>query len=125
KRKSLQAADRCIAISEATKTDMVHYLGADPDKIDVIYLASRMSLPERTVDSVGRHLLWVGARGWYKNFDNFAHGFSRSRASAEGIAVVCAGGPPFTPQERQRWDELGLSPESLQHVQPSDDELAI
>ncbi len=36
KQKCLEQSDRSIAISEATKADMVHFLGADPDKIDVV-----------------------------------------------------------------------------------------
>lgn len=119
----LKQADRCIAISEATKRDMVHFLGADPDKIDVVYLASQLTPPPTATES-GNYLLWVGPRSWYKNFDTFARGYARSRAAAEGVTVVCAGGPAITPAEWEAWHALGLKPAALRHVQPDDHELA-
>lgn len=123
KANSLKLADRCIAISEATKRDMVHFLGADPDKIDVVYLASQLTPPSIAAER-RNYLLWVGPRKWYKNFDTFARGYARSRAAADGVSVVCAGGPAITPAEWEAWHALGLRPEALRHVQPDDQELA-
>jgi len=123
KAKCLEQSDRCIAISEATKEDMVYFLGADPDKVDVIYLASQLMPPADTAAVGGNYLLWVGARGWYKNFDTFARGYVRSRACRDGVTVVCAGGQAITPQEREAWCALGLAAEMVRHVQPTDNEL--
>lgn len=124
KRKCLKQSDRSIAISEATKADMVHFLGADPDKIDVVYLASRITVQADTAAVPGQYLLWVGARNWYKNFETFVRGYVRSRAAADGVSLLCAGGSPITQQEQETWHGLGLDPGKVQYLQPTDHELA-
>lgn len=124
KQKCLTKSDRSIAISEATKADMVHYLGADPDKIDVVYLASRIAFQADTSAASGQYLLWVGARNWYKNFETFVRGYVRSRAASDGVPLLCAGGPPITQQEQETWHALGLDPERVRYLQPTDSELA-
>lgn len=124
KQKCLKQSDRSIAISEATKADMVHFLGADPDKIDVVYLASRITFQTDTAAVPGQYLLWVGARNWYKNFEAFVRGYVRSRAASDGVSLLCAGGPPITPQEQETWHGLGLDPGKVRYLQPTDHELA-
>lgn len=124
KRKCLELSDRCIAISQSTKDDMVELMGADPDTIDVIHLATSMRPPLESNEGERDYLLWVGDRSGYKNFQGFASAYGISDAARNRLRVICAGGPPPTPDEMQAWHESGLPPEQVTHLTPSDDELA-
>lgn len=125
--RTYELSDHCIAISEATKSDMVHYLGADPDRISVVYLASDLRTDgDFTVGKPRqKFFLWVGPRAGYKNFDLFVRGFSTSRAFREGCKIVCAGGPPINSSEKQFFGQLGLSSQSVSQVFPDDSELIV
>lgn len=127
KRKTYDKCNRMIAISESTKNDMVDILGADPDKIDVVYLAANEPFSDSELE--GQHpnpspyLLWVGPRKGYKNFNAFLHAFVLSAAFREGIQIVCAGGPPFDTEELKTMESLGLAGRAV-HKIPDEKELA-
>ncbi len=126
KRKAYEASDHCIAISHATKRDMVEFLGADPDRISVVHLAANGSPRPQQADNVSKSradLMWIGRRSDYKNFDSFARAFARTRACRDGVRIVCAGGSAFTPQERSQWQSLGIREAQVVRVSPGDDEL--
>lgn len=106
KRRMLHAADSIIAISESTKNDVLElYPDIDPAKISVIYLGS--SMPE--LQSVGKnpigrsYVLFVGNRGWYKNFTRFAEAMRPILETHPELCVFCAGGGKLTD------DELGTA----------------
>ena len=95
KRKMLHAADHIIAISESTKNDVLElYPDIDSAKISVIYLGN--SMPELQVvgkNPLGRpYVLFVGMRGWYKNFTRFAEAMRPILERHPELCVFCAGG---------------------------------
>jgi glycosyltransferase involved in cell wall biosynthesis len=76
KKKALQTADLIISISESTKKDLCELHGIDPRKVAVAYpgvssVFHRCTPLVSTVkrDDVRPYMLYVGNRGWYKNFD--------------------------------------------------------
>ncbi len=131
KKLTFEACNHCIAISEATKRDMVEFLNVPPEKITVVYLAANLCEPNET-DRLRRTLgpskqpfvLWVGPRAWYKNFDQFVKAFSISNKNEGKPRIVCAGGPVPKVKEKEGWLKLGLDPAQVVHVQPTDAELA-
>ncbi len=119
-------ADHCIAISQSTKNDMVQFLGADPAKVDVVYLASDIIPPTSEIPRAiqGDFVLWVGARAGYKNFATFITAFAESAAFRAGSLLVCAGGPQFSPTELEVCNKLLSGVDKVIHLVPDDFELA-
>lgn len=98
---SVRAARRIIAISEATKHDLVTRYGVEPSKIEVIHhgvapefqpappdeiarVRARYGLPERYVLSVGT----IQPR---KNYGLLSEAVARLNRSGTGVALVIAG----------------------------------
>ncbi|WP_161604760.1 glycosyltransferase family 4 protein [Roseiconus nitratireducens] len=127
KLQTVQESDKLIAISESTKRDMVDLLSIDPQKIEVIYLATDMKRQSQRfpLDSNAPYILWVGNRNGYKNFKTFVEGFAMTRNVRADLQVVCAGGPPLQPHELEHWNQHRLNPDRMTHVQPSEQELAM
>ena len=95
KRRMIHAADHIIAISESTKKDVLElYPDINPEKISVIYLGSSMpELLDRGQNPIGKkYVLFVGLRGWYKNFARFAEAMLPILESHPELYVLCAGG---------------------------------
>ncbi len=131
KKLTLEACDHCIAISHATKRDMVEYLKASPEKISVVHLAANLCKPIETArvrSALGSSnqpiILWVGPRSWYKNFDGFLRGYAASDISSAKPRIVCAGGPIPKAREKESWNALGVDPNQIVHLLPTDAELA-
>ncbi len=128
KRILAERADRIHAISENTKKDIVHFLGVDPRKIDVIPLGS--SLDELFDIEFAKHInvsysdyvLFVGNRGWYKNFTNFVLAMSEIMQAHPTISIVCAGGGAFSLDETKLLNELKIS--RVCNINPTDAQLA-
>ncbi|QDV81477.1 glycosyltransferase family 4 protein [Stieleria magnilauensis] len=126
KQQTADAADRLVAISEATKNDVCHYLDVAPEKVEVIYLAANMRpntaksklVPDRP------YLLWVGTREGYKNFGALIESLGKSKRFGSDCVLVCAGGPPLSQQEQQSWHDAGLDEHSVLHCRPQEHELA-
>ncbi len=126
KQLTLEASDHVIAISNATKSDLVELLEVDAAKIDVVHLASDIQRHPERVPLVpsAEYLLWVGPRRGYKNFETFSRGLVATRGWKSGLHLVCAGGPPPTAEELSSWGRIGLDPTRVLHCQPDETELA-
>jgi glycosyltransferase involved in cell wall biosynthesis len=109
-------SDRVIAVSQATKQDVVNYLGAPPDKVDVVYsgpgappttaplaeheLRERFDLDERRV------LLTLSAKRKHKNLEPLLEAVARLESRP---LLVLAGYPTEHEAElRARADTLGI-----------------
>lgn len=106
-------ASRIIAISENTRADLVRYFGIDPGKIDVIHLAASACTPATAGETTypflpKKYLLFVGARTYYKNFQNFLRSVAPLLHQDEHMDVVCAGGGEFTPGENTLFGHLRI-----------------
>jgi len=114
----VKAADKVIAISHATKADLVRYYGIPAERIQVVHLATdrREFYFDDDVSActqwfnravVSRpFVLYVGGRWHYKNFSTLLKAFAASRFSRDGLLLVAGG--PWTEAERSQIESLGL-----------------
>jgi glycosyltransferase involved in cell wall biosynthesis len=103
------AATRIIAISASTKSDIVRYLGVDPEKIEVIYLANSLGCEGEPLPVPDRFVLYVGGRcRRYKNFENFFRAFASLAARMPDLELICVGQKDFNPAELELIDACGL-----------------
>ena len=130
KKAAAQRTDHVICISESTRRDVIEYCGVAPEKTSVVYLGVDVEFiqaSERTAGRLGSpraFLLYVGARGGYKNFDRFLHAFARSPWLKSEFDLVCFGGGPLRRDELQAASDLGLRQGQLTHRGGSDALLA-
>ncbi len=109
KRVILKKADRIIAISEATKADLIRILDLPPEKIDVVYLANSLRVEvdgNRVFEEP--YCLYVGNRGEYKNFLPMLEAFAASKY-AKDLKIVAFGGGAFTSEEVSVIKQLNLT----------------
>lgn len=105
-----QRATKVIAISQTTKDDLVKIYDIDPEKIEVIYLASSLDTMQENKDLKlpEKFLLHVGNREFYKNFYFFVRVFAKLAQSDPELHLVCAGGGKFKPNEIEFFEILGI-----------------
>jgi glycosyltransferase involved in cell wall biosynthesis len=109
-KKSVERADKIIAVSQNTKKDLVEFWGINPEKIVVIYhgIETKKNLeivPNRYLDDP--YVLYVGERSLFKNFDRFIHAFAILHSKHQELKLICTG-RPMTHSEREMLKELGL-----------------
>lgn len=96
-------ADRIVCISESTRRDLTEILDVDERKTRVIH-CGRTDLGPVTAEEVPGltrpFFLWVGERHTYKNFAATLLAWSTSSAAAS-TSVLCVGGGPLRPDERE------------------------
>jgi mannosyltransferase len=100
KRRALEKADAIISISESTKDDLLRfYPHISASKVHVVHLAAGADFfplePVPAGSATPPYVLFVGARGGYKNFAAAA----RAVAAVKGMKLLCVGGGPFTEEE--------------------------
>jgi glycosyltransferase involved in cell wall biosynthesis len=118
--RKLKRADEVIAISQATKNDLVRLFGLSPERVQVIYPGIDHSLfnatnaddPVRQTEVLGhygisgRYLLYVGDSEWRKNLRRVLEALAGMQ---ENIALVLVGKRARTDETLHRWVvELGL-----------------
>jgi len=107
---SIQAAEKIIAISEATRNDLLDYYDIPPDRVEVIPLGVRMPevLPsqEEKCEKTPPYLLYVGMRNGYKNFDKFVRAYAVSPQLRSTFRLVCFGGGRFSAEELNLYSRL-------------------
>jgi glycosyltransferase involved in cell wall biosynthesis len=126
KRFYAQQASKIIAVSEATKKDIITIWGIVPDKIEVIYHGSSLNpqKAEKPAKSLpDDFLLYVGDRGGHKNFVTFIQAIV-CLLKKHKLYLVCAGKRAFSQEEIQQIKELGIEKKVILFVRPNDNELA-
>lgn len=115
KRGLMIKASKIIAISQNTKKDILRfYPQIAEEKIEVVYLSHSLSKSQsnsQTPISIfpeGKYLLFVGNRGYYKNFKWFLLGVS-DWLKTNQIPLICLGGGDFSSEENELISSLGLS----------------
>lgn len=119
RKRSIEAADAIICVSEATRQDLLDVYGAavKGKLIAVAHHGSPHSLPGQRLErlpqpwsyaSREKRILFVGVRGGYKNFAAALHGFRESGLKDEGFTLACTGFE-FTPEEQALIDSLDLA----------------
>jgi glycosyltransferase involved in cell wall biosynthesis len=120
-RRSLARADRVIAVSENTRSDLMDYFGVDGSEIEVIYNGVdetfRQQLAEEDLQRWLRqlglrrpYLLFVGNPKPHKNLDRVIRAYARARQLADFDApLVCVGDRTAAQFKlRQRAEQLGV-----------------
>lgn len=127
KRTLCRRAARIIAISHSTKNDLIEIFGIEPDKIDVVYLASSLagSLGSVHVEEPlpDRYILFTGSRWGYKNFPFLVRNISEILLSQISLNLVCTG-DPFDEQEKEFFEALSIGHLVHHRATISDSELA-
>ena len=131
KKKALQRADLIISISESTKKDLCELHQIDPQKVVVAYPGVSSVFHKLTprISTVGNdderpYMLYVGNRGWYKNFDLLLDTFIHKKYFCDFDLVLVGGeGRLSVPQQQVAANSVG-KPTWLRHEFRSDGGLA-
>ncbi|GAB3267248.1 glycosyltransferase family 1 protein [Larkinella harenae] len=113
KQQLLDRSAQVIAVSENTKNDLMELFRIKPEKISVVHHATafqQLTVPETfQIQVPGAYLLYVGARNDYKNFIPFLKAVAAVLRKHPEVQLICAGGGPFSPEENQAIQSLGLA----------------
>lgn len=131
-----QHADRIVAISEATKRDIIHYYSVPPEKIEVIYQSCHerfmQTRSESTVRSVlakyglpKEFLLYVGSIVERKNLLGVIKAMERVPSSLQLPLVVVGGGKGYYRNKVKAYIASRKLQNKLFFVQPSTKELTV
>jgi glycosyltransferase involved in cell wall biosynthesis len=107
----VQECDAILSISHATKADLLAHYGTldKPVVVTPLGVADAFFTPDGDRhDTADPYVLFVGQRGWYKNFDVVLRAFARLEAEGTGAPRLVCVGPPFDEDEQARIAELGL-----------------
>jgi glycosyltransferase involved in cell wall biosynthesis len=112
-----------LCVSRATETDLRRVYGAIDTPVVVTHLGVAPAFSPS--GPISRNLpqpfvLFVGARGAYKDFDVLVEAFAG--AATRFRSIVAVGGGPFTQEEEAYLARLGLK-KRVHHVDVSDEEL--
>jgi len=95
--RAVRSADRIIAVSQATKRDLVELLDAPADGIDVVYegpgFDALSNAPAAVVETPEDYVLFVGTLEPRKNLPRLIEAFAQVRLRGYGGALVIAGAP--------------------------------
>ena len=97
KRRAIAGSHRLICISESTRRDLLEFEGSQyEDRCVVVPLAASEGFTPAPHIIPCPQVLFVGARGGYKNFQSVVHAMGPLRE----LTLVCVGGGAFTAVER-------------------------
>lgn len=120
-RKSLDRADKIVAVSINTKNDLISYLNIDERKIEVIYhgieLKNRSYSSERYTERP--YILYVGTRNENKNFSKFIQAFALLNGKYPELRLVCTS-LAFSSEELSFFHRLGVD-KAVMHVSADED----
>lgn len=109
-KKSVERADKIIAVSHNTKKDLVTLWNVNPEKIAVIHHGvDKTRIPNLDPAKIisNPYLLYVGERSIFKNFDRLLHAFAMVVTKYPNLKMICTG-RPFTDVENKLFDSLQL-----------------
>ena len=131
KKKLVEKAARIMTISENTKKDIIDIYHIDPNKINVIPLASSLSSVDYKYIKIGnlprKYLLYVGTRTVYKNFTLFIRTAASLLKKDKKLFIVATGNivgaGEFTYKERKLFQKLKIAKRLLFIPVHSDNDL--
>ena len=109
---SLNISDHIVCPSVSTKNDLVEIYNIDPKKITVTYFGIEKFKDIKITDDYTNikkpFLLFIGARGRYKNFSNFIKSYSKSQRMTKEFNIICFGGGDFSLDEINLFKKLKI-----------------
>ncbi len=126
KKRAIKSADHIICISNTTKSELLKFYEIPEYKISVIYLGCDSFDTSKTFsfgDYKNNYLLFVGKRGWYKNFNRFIQAFSHSKYLRDNFTILAFGGGEFTQSELSEFKDLKIE-KNMKWMGGSDEKLA-
>jgi len=109
---SLKISDHIVCPSISTKNDLMEIYNIDRNKITVTYFGiekfAGIKIKNDIKNSQKPFLLFVGARGRYKNFINFIKAYSKSQKMIKDFNIVCFGGGNFSSDEVDLFKKLKI-----------------
>lgn len=111
-----EKATKVIAISQYVKDDLARIDGIPKDKIEVVYLGGDNILRPQDQDASNfaaqlpkRYIVYDGTRkAGYKNFRPYLTAIAPILKKDTDLYFVCAGGVPFTEDEKHFFATLGI-----------------
>ncbi len=129
KRIAVEKADHVICISENTRNDLISILNTAPDRVTRVYLGFDNLAPfgkTASQERMGRpFLLYVGARGGYKNFEGLLRAVTISKNLVRDFDLVAFGGGHFSAAEIDTIKRLGFRAGQVRQMSGGDDLLAV
>lgn len=124
--KMIKMADAVICVSEHTKMDLLRfYPETDVRKLYVVYHGINVgNKPDQkeVYSKWNNTILFVGKRTGYKNFITFLKAAAIAKQELGDLTIKCAGGDPFSQEEKDVIDSLGLQ-DCITQKNMSDNEL--
>lgn len=114
-KKSVERANKIIAISQNTKNDLIETWNIPEEKVTVIYHGVDVPIQDSIIGEriiKEPYILYVGLRAGYKNFNAFAKAFSVIVQKYPFLKLVCTG-LPFTKEEVDMLKQLRI----LDHIE--------
>ena len=106
---AIRQADKIIAVSESTAKDILKYYSCNEKKISVIHNGSDKLSAFTEVEGISfPYLLYVGNRGYCKNFSGQMQLAARFLEGHEKFRIVILGGGFLTSDERKLLDLHGI-----------------
>lgn len=126
KKRTFDRVDHIISISHSTKRDLLKYFDIEESKISVVHLGVDIAKYHAIVNYENRQrpfLLYVGARGGYKNFCSVLRAIACSCSLKKEFDMIAFGGGKFSADETALIRELGFKDSQVEQVSGSDDVL--
>lgn len=120
-------ADKIIAISQATKDEIIDILNIPEEKIEIIYHGSSLNTENIRKPNVAlpdKYLLYVGGRRVHKNIPFLLSSISNILKEDKDLHMICAGVKHFSEEEKSHIRNLGIEDKVLSIAKPEDNELA-
>lgn len=115
-------ASAIVAVSENTKKDIIRILGISEEKIHVVYHGSSFPVADGKRIYDFPYILFVGERGYYKNFIPFVEYLRPILQHHKDIHVVCTG-RHFEQKEKDMLHEYGVEDRFYHRWIMSDNEM--
>lgn len=119
KRQAIERADHIICISESTRKDLLQLLDIPESKVSTVHLGfERFAANANDVrpNSEKPFLLYVGARGTYKNFVGVLKAVAASPKLIGDFDVLAFGGGAFSASELTMIQQLGFADGQVKQI---------
>jgi glycosyltransferase involved in cell wall biosynthesis len=118
KRAAVARADHIVCISEHTRQDLIRLLDVPAEKTTVVHLGFALT-HSKIADLAKPHrpfILFVGARGGYKNFDRLLKAYAERPILHDSYDLVAFGGGSFSAREQELIRTLGLTERQVRQL---------